>query len=905
MKPLLEKHWHHLPPDEVLDLLDTDISKGLDRFEIEDRQQNFGSNTLTQRKAQGPLLRFLLQFHQALVYILLAAIIIKLFLGGWVDAGVIFGVVLLNAIIGFLQESKALSALDALSRALITETTVLRAGEKQCIDARGLVPGDIVLLASGDKVPADLRLLKSRNLQIDEAALTGESLPVEKRPDVVEHNATLADRVNMAYSSTLVTYGTGVGVVTATGDSTEIGLISELIASAEVLATPLTRKIARFSHLLLYVILGLAAITFIVGLWHGTPWIDLFMSAVALSVAMIPEGLPAVLTITLAIGVARMAKRNAIIRRLPAVETLGSTTVICSDKTGTLTRNEMTVQRLWVGGENFEVSGVGYAPIGEVSQAGQEVDIHNITALSELLYAGLLCNDAVLKQGDEGWEIEGDPTEGALLVVASKAGLDAHQIHERYPRLDAIPFESQHQYMASLHGGDKPLVYLKGSVESILARCDTSLRADGEKELLDADTVHAQVEAMAKQGQRVLAFARLDVPASTTDIDHPDVTQGLTFLGLQAMIDPPREEAIQAVRSCHGAGIRVKMITGDHAATATAIAAKIGLDNTLAEDEIPQVLTGRELEVMSDAELIQAAICISVFARVTPEQKLRLVEALQAHGEVVSMTGDGVNDAPALRRADIGVAMGITGTEVSKEAADMVLTDDNFATIEAAVEEGRGVLDNLIKFLSFILATNFGEGLVIMVAVLAGEVLPVLPVQALWINMTAAVFLGLTLAFEPREPGLMAKPPRSPTMPILQGELIFRIFLVGSLLLVGSFGLFEWALHQGASEDKARTIAVTVFTVGESFYLLNCRSLRLSIFRLGVFTNPWVWAGIAAITLAQLLFIYSPLMNRLFHTAPIGILDWLHIIAVGIVIYLATGLEKMLRLHRETAESAT
>ena len=903
MQNLLEKHWHHLPQEEVLDLLDTDLDKGLDRLEVEDRQQNFGPNALTRRKGQGPLLRFLLQFNQALVYILLVAVIIKLFLGAWVDAGVIFGVVLLNSIIGFVQEGKALGALEALSRALTTETTVLRAGEKQRIDAKELVPGDVVLLASGDKVPADLRLLQSRSLQIDESALTGESLPVEKRSGVLGHDTTLADRANMAYSSTLVTYGTGVGVITDTGDNTEIGRISELIASAEVLATPLTRKIARFSHLLLYAILGLATMTFLVGLWHGDSWINLFMAAVALSVAMIPEGLPAVLTITLAIGVARMAKRNAIIRRLPAVETLGSTTVICSDKTGTLTRNEMTVQLMWAGGENFAVSGIGYAPEGEVQQDGKTVDSYKNIALAELLRAGLLCNDSVLKQDEEGWKIEGDPTEGALLVTARKAGLDDKLAQASYPRLDAIPFESQHQYMATLHGGDSPVVYLKGSVESLLARCDAILDADGENKPLDSDAVHAQVAVMASQGQRVLAFARLAVPPESTAIDHDDVAQGLIFLGLQGMIDPPREEAIQAVRACQAAGIRVKMITGDHAITAAAIAGEIGLDDTLAAGEIPLVLSGRELEAMSDAELIQAATGTAVFARVTPEQKLRLVEALQAHGEVAAMTGDGVNDAPALRRADIGIAMGITGTEVSKEAADMVVTDDNFATIEAAVEEGRGVFDNLIKFLTWILPTNAGQGLVIIAAVMASQPLPVLPVQALWINMTTAVLLGLALAFEPREPGIMRRPPRTPDAAILSGELIFRIILVGLLLLAGAFGLFEWALYQGASEAEARTIAVNVFAVGQSFYLLNCRSLRFSMFRLGLFSNPWVWGGIAAMTVAQLLFTYVPLMNRLFHSAPIGLMDWAHILAVGLVIYLVIGAEKTLRQRRETGSS--
>jgi len=900
MKPLLEKHWHHLHQEDVLDLLDADSEKGLDRFEVEERQRDFGPNALSERQGQGALLRFVLQFNQALVYILLVAIVIKLLLGAWVDAAVIFGVVLLNSVIGFVQEGKALSALQALTRALTTETTVLRAGDKQRIDASELVPGDIVLLASGDKVPADLRLLHSRNLQIDESALTGESVPVEKHLGALDHDMALADRVNMGYSSTLVTYGTGIGVVVATGDSTEIGRISDLIASAEVLATPLTRKIARFSHLLLYAILGLAALTFVVGLWHGDSWVNLFMVVVALSVAMIPEGLPAVLTITLAIGVARMAKRNAIIRRLPAVETLGSTTVICSDKTGTLTRNEMTVQQLWAGDENVDVTGIGYTPQGELQQQGQKIDSDKNTALTELLRAGLLCNDSVLKQEEGAWKIQGDPTEGALLVSACKAGLDNKQTQASYPRLDAIPFESQHQYMATLHGGDACVVYLKGSVESLLTRCNTVMGADGESKRLEADMVHAQVEAMASQGQRVLAFARLTVPPTTRTIDHDDVDQGLIFLGLQSMIDPPRQEAILAVRACQAAGIRVKMITGDHAITAATIAAQIGLDDTLAAGEIPQVLSGRELKLMSDAELIQAAKGTAVFARVTPEQKLRLVEALQARGEVVAMTGDGVNDAPALRRADIGVAMGITGTEVSKEAADMVLTDDNFATIEAAVEEGRGVFDNLLKFMTWILPTNAGQGLVIMAAVMAGrQPLPVLPVQALWINMTTAVLLGLTLAFEPRETGIMSRTPRIPDSAILNGEMIFRIILVGLLLLVGSFGLFEWALYQGRSEAEARTIAVNVFAVGQSFYLLNCRSLRFSIFHLGLFSNLWIWVGIAAMTMAQLLFTYMPLMNRLFHTAPIGIMDWVNIVVVGMVIYLVIDVEKLFRRQRE------
>lgn len=734
MTTLLNKHWHHLPEAEVTDLLDAQPDTGLDKFDIEDRRQKFGANTLTTKKGKGPLLRFLLQFHQVLVYILLVAIGVKLYLDDWVAAGVILGVVLLNAVIGFIQENKALSALAALSHALVTEATVLRSGETQRIDSKDLVPGDIVLLQSGDKVPADMRLLSSRELQIDESALTGESVPVSKLVSVMEHDTLLADRTNMLYSSTLVSYGTGLGVIVATADDTEIGRISELISSAQVLETPLTRKIAKFSHILLFVILGLATITFFVGLSHGESWENLFMSAVALSVSMIPEGLPAVMTITLAIGVSRMAKRNAIIRHLPAVETLGSTMVICSDKTGTLTRNEMTVQQVWAGNETFAIGGIGYTPEGSFTQNGLAFEISTKSALLECLQAGLVCNDAVLKQTEQAWIIEGDPTEGALLVSARKAGLDNTDLSKRMPRLDGIPFESQHQYMATLHkntASGEHIVYLKGSVESILLRCNTILEENGTHSPLDPAEINAQVAITAKQGLRVLAFARLIIPPSTQHSDHGSVADGLELIGLPSMIDPPREEAIQAIAACQSAGIQVKMITGDHALTAAAIAGQIGLSQVSTTEKTAAVYTGRELENLTDAELIQAARTTSVFARVTPEQKLRLVEALQASGEVTAMTGDGVNDAPAVRKADIGIAMGITGTEVAKEAADMALTDDNFATIEAAVEEGRGVLDNLIKFISFILATNLGEGLVIIVAVLMGEILPVLPVQAL------------------------------------------------------------------------------------------------------------------------------------------------------------------------------
>jgi magnesium-transporting ATPase (P-type) len=630
----------------------------------------------------------------------------------------------------------------------------------------------------------------------------------------------------------------------------------------------------------------------------------MFMAAVALAVAMIPEGLPAVLTVTLAIGVARMARRHAIIRRLPAVETLGSTTVICSDKTGTLTRNEMTVQRLWAGGEEYALSGVGYAPRGELTADGARAEPAERPALAELLKAGLLCNDTVLREDGGAWRIEGDPTEGALLTAAAKAGFDATAEHGRAPRLDAIPFESEHQYMATLHGGTDPAVYLKGSVEALLHRCTGALDPGGTVVPLDPDAVRARVEALAARGLRVLAFARLD-GSGRTGIDHADLAGGLTFLGLQGMLDPPREEAVRAVAACRRAGVSVKMITGDHALTAAAIAAQIRLGEETEDEALPVALTGRELADLHDDDLIEAAAETAVFARVTPEQKLRLVEAIQARGAVVAMTGDGVNDAPALRQANIGVAMGQAGTEVAKEASDMVLTDDNFATIEAAVEEGRGVFDNLTKFITWILPTNAGQGLVILVAVLFAQPLPVLPVQALWINMTTAVLLGLTLAFEPKEPGLMDRPPRPPGSPILDAVLLQRILLVGLMLLAGAFGLFEWALYHGASVEQARTVAVNVFAVGQAFYLLNCRSLRWSMFRIGVFSNPWVWGGIAAMGAVQLAFTYAPVMNRMFHTAPISAGYWLAILGVGLVIYTVMGLEKLVRPRRAQASPQT
>ena len=898
MDTLLSRHWHHLPQDEVATLLESDGAKGLDMFEVAHRQTHFGPNRLTLKKGKNPLVIFLLQFHQPLIYILLAATAVTFALQEWVDSGVIFGVVLVNAVIGYIQESKALRAIEALARTMEGVATVVRAGEKQKIPALDLVPGDLVLLQSGDKVPADLRLLRSRELQIDESALTGESVPVQKQPERLAQETVLADRSNMVYSSALVTYGAGAGIAVATGDGTEIGRINALIASADILATPLTKKIEHFSGILLWAILGLAGLTLLAGWLHRDPLLDTFMAAVALAVGAIPEGLPAAMTIMLAIAVGKMARCHAIIRKMPAVETLGSTTVICSDKTGTLTQNQMTVQQVCTGGKCYQFSGVGYAPQGEVRLDESAIDPESHPALVECLKAGLLCNDSRLVHNGEQWGIEGDPTEVALITAAAKAGLSREALEHDLPRIDTLPFESQHQYMATLHdAGTKvaAVIYMKGSVESVLSRCRDAYGAGPEPELLDQAGIHREVEKMAARGLRVLAFARKVVTAPSQSVTYADVADGLTFLGSQAMMDPPRPEAIAAVSACQKAGIQVKMITGDHLATAAAIARQIGLNGAAESDPDRFAISGHRLSQLADHELAEAARWAVVFARVSPEQKLRLVEALQARGHVVAMTGDGVNDAPALKQADIGVAMGVGGTEVAKEAADMVLTDDNFSTIEAAVEEGRAVFDNLVKFITWTLPTNIGEGLVILVAVFAGITIPITPVQILWINMTTAVLLGLTLAFEGKEPGIMERPPRRPETPVLTRALSFRIGLVGLMLLLGAFGLFEWALLHGQSIETARTVAVNMFVFGELFYLFNCRSLRYSMFRLGVFSNRWLLLGVVVMALLQIFFTYSPVMNQLFGTAPMGIAEWAWVLTGGLVIYSVVGTEKWLR----------
>jgi Ca2+-transporting ATPase len=892
---LKELNWHHIETEQVKKLLEVSFEEGLDKKEVEKRLEKYGPNILTPKKKQSKFVRFMLQFHQPLIYILLVATVITFFLNEYLDSAVIFAVVFINAIIGYIQESKALEAIDALARSIDQKSQVIRNGAKTKVDNKELVPGDLVIVQSGDKFPADLRMVHVRDMKVDESALTGESVAVEKNTDPVPEDMVLGDRQCMGYASTVVTSGQGKGCVVATGDHTEIGKIQQSIAEVKDLETPLTKKIKEFSNILLWVILGLCILVFAIGMSRGEDWGDTFMVAVALAVGAIPEGLPVAVTIMLALGVSKMAKRKAIIRKLVAVETLGSTNVICSDKTGTLTENQMTVQQVFAGGKLYQLTGLGYQPEGELQENGNSVDLNQNLSLMHCLKAGGLCNDSAIKEKENLWITEGDPTEGALLVASRKAGYLPNDLSQEHPRLDTIPFESEYQYMATLHGGKQKMIYLKGSVEAMLDRCSEGMGPQGETSKLDKTAIQKQVGNLAGEGLRVLAFAMAEAPDHLKEIDHEDISENLIFLGLQGMIDPPRQEAVEAVKLCQHAGIEVKMITGDHAITASVIAGQIGLKGKMENGQLVSI-TGRELQKIGDKELEEVAANIAVFARVSPDQKLRLVKALQDQERVVAMTGDGVNDGPALKQANIGIAMGITGTEVAKDASDMVLTDDNFSSIEGAVEEGRGVFDNLTKFIAWTLPTNLGEALIIILAVFLGTNLPVEPVQILWINMTTAVFLGLTLSFEPKEPGIMDRPPRPAGKPILTRPIVLRTLLVGALLLIASFGLFLYELELGATLVEARTVATTVFVVLESAYLLNCRSFSKPMREIGFFTNMWVYYGIAAMFFLQALFIYAPFMNTLFKSSPLDALQLLRIFGAGILLLLIVTVEKYLRI---------
>ncbi|MEM3089467.1 MAG: HAD-IC family P-type ATPase [Candidatus Nitrosotenuis sp.] len=893
-----EQSWHSIDWEGVAKALDTDIEFGLTLKKVKTRHAKFGDNIISVRKKRGSIEQFLIQFKQPLVFILIAAGAMTAFLQEWVDSSIIFGVVVVNAVVGFVQEYKASKAMQSLIKMVASENIIVREGKKIAVPSKEIVPGDIVILRSGDKVPADIRLCRTKDLKIDESVLTGESLSSQKDIDAIPQDTVFAERKNMAYCGTLVTNGYGIGIVVLTGDRTEAGKISKTMYETQEIETPLTRKIAQFSRTVLVVILSLSVLTFILG-WYviQRDVTELFMEVVALAVAAIPEGLPAAITITLAIGVNHMAKKHAVVRKLSAVETLGSTTVICSDKTGTITENQMTVSEIYAESRTFYVSGTGYNPTGKfTTDKGDEVTVKEHPGLIECLTCGLACNDSDLILRDEKWSARGDPTEVALIVSAFKAGVNS-SILKSLPRIDSIPFESHLQFMATLHQTDSEqnVIYVKGAVERILDMCSYQTdTVNGSSQIsalseLETTSLCNVAENMAANGLRVLAFAKKDTSKSFKEIEVTDVESELIFLGFQAMLDPPRPEVIEAVRECKSAGITIKMITGDSLNTAMNIGEQIGLGS---HGNRPSAITGKDLEAYSDEELIKIVEKTDIFARVLPDQKFALVRALQSKGNIVAMTGDGVNDAPALKQADIGIAMGVTGTEAAKEASDIILTDDNFASIKAAVEEGRKILDTLIKFIVWTLPTNFGEGLIVLVAVFAGMTLPIMPVQILWVNMTTTLALGTMLIFEPKESDTMKRPPRNPKLALLTPPLMVRMVLVSSIIMISAHSLYQWELESGRTIEEARTVAVNTVVMIELFYLFNCRVLNKSVFSIGLFSNKWILFGVGLMLSLQAVFTYVPIMNEFFHTQPISLDSWLKITGVAVLTFTVIEVEK-------------
>lgn len=885
--------WHNISLESALKQLEADAS-GLSQSEADARLATYGANRLPEAAKRSAFMRFLLQFHNILIYVLIGSAVITAALDHWIDTGVILAVVIANAIIGYIQEGKAEKAMDAIRHMLAPHANVIRGGERISIEGEQLVPGDIVLLEAGDKVPADLRLLTAHGISVQEAILTGESVPVEKHTKPVTEDAPLGDRSCMAFSGTLVTSGQGKGVVVATGGSTEIGRISGLLSEVEMLTTPLVQQMGVFAKWLTILILIIASILLAFGYFaQHYDFTEMFMAVVGLSVAAIPEGLPAVLTITLAIGVQAMARRNAIVRRLPAIETLGSVSVICTDKTGTLTRNEMMVASVLTHRHIFALEGTGYEPKGALKLDENHVSPSEYDVLEELARAAALCNDAALRQHDGVWAVEGDPMEGALLAFAGKMDVDVRKEQAAWTRTDAIPFDAKHRFMATLnHDHDaQAFVFVKGAPERILSMCEKQRSMGGKVEPLDTAYWNEKAESIAALGQRVLAFAVKSVKPEHTVLEHKEVESTLTLLGMVGMIDPPRSEAIVAVAECHGAGIRVKMITGDHAKTAAAIGKQIGLQNP------DKVLTGADLNGLDDAGLRQAVLDCDIFARTSPEHKLRLVMALQSHGMTVAMTGDGVNDAPALKRADAGIAMGQKGSEAAKEAAKLVLADDNFASIAAAVREGRTVYDNLKKVISWTLPTNAGEAMTIIVALLLGMTLPITPIQILWVNLITAVTLGIALAFEPTEANTMRRPPRPRHEPLLTGELVWHIVLVSTLFLCGVFGIYHYAVDQGYSIDLARTMALNTLVVMEIFHLFFIRNIYgTSLTWDAVKGTKVVWAVVVAITIAQFAITYLPPLQRIFATEAIPFWYGVLIVGIGVALFAIIETEKQIRL---------
>jgi magnesium-transporting ATPase (P-type) len=882
--------WHASTAAEALAALGTGPG-GLPAAEAGRRLAVLGPNTLPEAARRSAILRFLAQFHNALIYFLIAAAIAAWILGHHVDAAVVVAVVIINAIVGFVQEDKAERALNAIRKMVSPRASVWRDGQRRSIPVAEVVPGDLVVIEAGDRVPADVRLIRVRGLLIDEAMLTGESVASEKQEEPVAPDKPLGDRFCMAYSGTLVAAGQATGVVVATGARTEMGRISSLLQGVEVLTTPLLRQINQFGRRFTWVAIAAAAVLFAFATQvRHYDWTDALIAVVALAVGVVPEGLPAVITITLAIGVQRMAARNAVIRRLPAVETLGATSVICSDKTGTLTRNEMTARRLVTAEHVLTVSGSGYAPQGELTAEGSDEDVAALEAAAPLIRCAVLCNDAHLREAEGQWLVEGDPMEGALVALATKAGLSPAHLRSEWPRSDEIPFDAQYRFMATRHARPERAdsIFVKGAPEPVLAMCSAQAGAAGPQPL-DHEYWSGQIARAASSGERVLAFAEMTAPARGGRLSVGELQPRFTLLGIVGFIDPPRDEVIAAIAECQSAGIAVKMITGDHAATAGAIAAQL----RLADD--PRVVSGSDLDRTADKELPGLAMSTAVFARTAPEHKLRIVKALQSTGAVVAMTGDGVNDAPALKQADIGIAMGRKGTEAAKESSEMVLLDENFASIVAAVHEGRTVYDNIRKVIAWTLPTNGGEALTVVAAIAFGFIMPMTAAQILWINLITTVALGLVLAFEPAEPGVMRRPPRPPHAALLSPFLVWRIVFVSGLFTLGGLAIFFYAMGSGLGLETARTMVVNVIVVFEIFYLFSVRYLHAtSITVKGTLGTPPVLIGLVVAVAAQFAFTYLPVMQVLFDTRPIRFVDGLMIVAAGAALLLVLELEKSL-----------
>ncbi len=886
--------WHAVAADEVIRRLDTNVQSGLSAANVQQRLEKYGHNRLPEGRRQGPFKRFLQQFNNILVYVLLGAGFVKLMVGLWLDASIILAVVVLNALLGFFQEGKAEKALDSIRNMLSAEARTVRGGETRLVPSEDLVPGDIVLLESGDKIPADLRLIDVKNLRTEEAALTGKSVPIDKTTEPVAERATVGDREGMAFSGTLVASGRGTGIVVATGDNTELGRINQMMAAVSALETPLLRQIKKFGYAITAVIGVVSVIVFAFGRWvREMPFVEIFQAVVSIAVSVIPEGLPALITVTLAIGVQRMAQRNAIIRRLPAVETLGSVSRICSDKTGTLTLMEMMVVSAVTGEAAYGITGQGYAAAGEILKDGKPADKDPVLTLMGRV--SMLCNDAELLEKDGVWKVEGDPTEGALYPFAAKIGLERQAEQSAYRRIDIIPFESEHKFMATLNedAAGKQMLLVKGAPEIILENCDR--QQAGEPAPIQREYWLQMSDKLAAQGERVLAMAWQQQPdVKAGSLGPADLPKNLVLLGLIGLLDPPRTEAIEAVKECHGGGIRVTMITGDHKITAAAIAKMLGIGDG------KTAITGVEIEDMDTATLQERVRDTDVFARASPEHKLRLVKAIQANKQVVAMTGDGVNDAPALKKADIGVAMGIKGTEVTKEAAEMVLADDNFASITAAVKEGRTVFNNIEKAILFMLPTNVAQGLVIMVAIFVGFTAPITAPQILWVNMVTSVALGLVVSFEPHELDVMQRSPRAVDLPIIDAFGIWRVVFVGLALLTLTLWAFFWMKQNGASDALARAVAVNALVIGQIFYLLNSRyKIGSSLSLKAHLDNKYLPLGIGAVVILQLLFTYAPPLQVLFDTESIPLHIWPWLLLGGLVFFFVVEAEKLIiRLTR-------